>query len=70
MGRADGLVVLVGRIRNKGKLKPVELVDPRNGGLQLILQTAEFAMVAGDDVVDQDAEEEGRRGEGSASDSE
>lgn len=56
-------------IRNKAKLKPMELVDPRNSELRSILQKAEFANMAGDDVVDQDAEaDDGPTG--SASDSE
>lgn len=55
------------RIRNKAKLKPFELVDPRNSDLRSILQKAEFAMLAGDDVV-YDDDEEGPTG--SASDSE
>lgn len=54
------------RIRNKAKLKPFELVDPRNTELRSTLQKAEFALMAGDDVVGQD--EEGPTG--SASDSE
>ncbi|KAL2053540.1 hypothetical protein ABVK25_006192 [Lepraria finkii] len=54
------------RIRNKAKLKAFELVDPRNTELRKTLQKAEFAMMAGDDVVDD--EDEGPTG--SASDSE
>ncbi|KAA6408013.1 MAG: ankyrin repeat protein [Lasallia pustulata] len=57
------------RIRNKAKLKPMELVDPRNTELRGVLQKGEFAMMAGDDVVDGDGgEEDGATG--SASDSE
>ncbi len=56
------------RIRNKAKLKPFELVDPRNTELRSILRNAEFAMMAGDDVVDNEEEEQGPTG--SASDSE
>ena len=56
------------RIRNKAKLTPKELVDPRNTDLRAILQKAEFTMTAGDDVVNQDEEDEGPTG--SASDSE
>lgn len=56
------------RIRNKAKLKPFELVDPRNTELRSILRNAEFAMMAGDDVVDNEQEEQGPTG--SASDSE
>ena len=49
------------RIRNKTKLKAMELVDPRNKELRLIFQKAEFAQLAGDDVVngDEDNEEAG-----------
>jgi hypothetical protein len=46
-----------GRIRNKGKLRPIDLVDPRNTELRAVLQKAELAMLAGDDVVDEDEEE-------------
>jgi hypothetical protein len=45
------------RIRNKGKLRPIDLVDPRNAELRAVLQKAELAMLAGDDVVDEDEEE-------------
>ncbi|KAF2834482.1 ankyrin repeat protein-like protein [Patellaria atrata CBS 101060] len=54
------------RIRNKAKLRPIDLVDPRNTELRKILQNAEFTMMAGDDVV----EEEDDGPTGSASDSE
>jgi ankyrin repeat protein len=54
------------RIRNKAKLKPVELADPRNTVLRSILQKGEFAMTAGGDVVVED--DDGPTG--SASDSE
>lgn len=37
------------RVRNKGKLKAVELVDPRDTGLRVVLQKAEYAMLLGDD---------------------
>ena len=59
---------MASRIRNKAKLKPMELVDPRNTDLRTSLQRAEFTMTAGDDVVDNDAEDDGPTG--SASDSE
>ncbi|KAI9891365.1 MAG: hypothetical protein M1814_002878 [Vezdaea aestivalis] len=55
------------RIRNKAKLKPVELVDPRNTSLRLVLQKAEYAATAGADVVVAD-DDDGPTG--SASDSE
>ncbi|MCJ1480964.1 hypothetical protein MMC06_001120 [Schaereria dolodes] len=57
------------RIRNKAKLKPMELVDPRNTELRATLQKAEFAQMAGNDVVNDD-EEEDDGPTGSASDSE
>lgn len=46
------------RVRNKAKLKPAELVDPRNGDLRTTLSTAEYAQIAGDDVVDEEEEDE------------
>ncbi|MCJ1436752.1 hypothetical protein MMC27_006134 [Xylographa pallens] len=55
-------------LRNKAKLRPIELVDPRNAELRAVLQRAEYAEMAGDDVVDEDEEDEGPTG--SASDSE
>ncbi len=58
-------------MRNKAKLKPMELVDPRNTELRAALQKAEFAMMAGDDVVDVQAEaEEAARRSDSGSESE
>lgn len=54
------------RIRNKAKLKAQELVDPRNTALRNILQKAEFAIMAGDDVVDDD--DNGATGSASDSD--
>ncbi|KAL8833912.1 MAG: hypothetical protein Q9170_004016 [Blastenia crenularia] len=56
------------RIRNKARLKPVELVDPRNTELRDMLQRAEYSMTVGDDVVVRDGDEDGPTG--SASDSE
>ena len=55
------------RIRNKAKLKPVELVDPRNTELREILRKGEVAlMMAGaGDVVEDD---EGPAGSASDSD--
>jgi len=54
------------RIRNKAKLKPFELVDPRNTELRSILQKGEFAMQAGGDVVEED--DDGPTGSASDSD--
>lgn len=56
------------RIRNKAKLRPIDLVDPRNTELRAILQKAEFTMLAGDDIVQEDDDDEA--GGNSASDSE
>ena len=47
----------------------MELADPRNTELRSILQKAEFAMIAGNDVINEDEEDDGGR-TGSASDSE
>lgn len=58
--------VPVGRIRNKSKQRPIDLVEPRNTELRTLLQKAEVAMLAGDDVVDEDEDE--RDGPGSESD--
>ncbi|PUU77036.1 hypothetical protein B9Z19DRAFT_1087007 [Tuber borchii] len=56
------------RIRNKAKQRPIDIVDPRDTKLRFVLQNAEYAMTAGDDVV-QESDDEGGDG-GSASDSE
>ncbi|PNS20088.1 Ankyrin repeat-containing protein [Sphaceloma murrayae] len=47
------------RIRNKAKLKPFDLVDPRNTELRSMLRKAEFTIVAGDDVVQDDSDDGG-----------
>lgn len=57
------------RIRNKAKLKPIELVDPANNGLRLALTKAEYAITAGDDIVNRDDDDDANGGAGSASDS-
>lgn len=54
------------RVRDKGKLKPVELVDPRNEGLREMLRRAEMMALAVEDAVEEGEEDEG--GEGSESD--
>lgn len=58
------------RVRNKARLKAVELVDVRNEGLRDCLRKAEYVLLVGDDVVGGD--DRGREGGegGSASDSE
>ena len=53
------------RVRNKARLKAGELADPRNEVLRKRLERAEFVMLAGGDVVQ---EEDGPAG--SPSDSE
>lgn len=53
------------RIRNKAKLKPIELVDPRNTELREVLRKGEVAMMMGGDVVEDD---EGPTGSASDSD--
>lgn len=55
------------RIRNKAKLRPVDLTDPRNAELRSLLQKAEFTMLAGDDIVEED-DDEGDAGSASDSD--
>jgi len=50
------------RLRNKTKLRPVDLADPRNTDLRQMLQKAEFTFMAGDDVVDEDENSEGGSG--------
>ncbi|KAF1996534.1 ankyrin repeat domain-containing protein [Amniculicola lignicola CBS 123094] len=54
------------RIRNKAKLKPLELVDPRNTELRSMLQKGEFSMDVGADVVADD--DDGPTGSASDSD--
>ncbi|MCJ1420479.1 hypothetical protein MMC32_006836 [Xylographa parallela] len=56
------------RLRNKAKLRPIELVDPRNAELRAVLQRAEYAEMAGTDVVDEEEEDEGPTGSASDSD--
>lgn len=54
------------RIRNKAKLKPIDLVDPRNKELRTVLQTAEMTATMSSDIVNDD--EEQPDGPGSESD--
>ncbi|KAL0632992.1 hypothetical protein Q9L58_008150 [Maublancomyces gigas] len=53
------------RIRNKQKQRPIDIVDPRDTKLRGVLQRAEYAMTAGDDLVADDDEDD----HGPASDS-
>ena len=70
MGGGFVLTFKCSRIRNKAKLRPIDLADPRNTELRRILQKAEMAMTAGDDVVveDEDEDEDEVDGPGSESD--
>ncbi|KAF1360758.1 ankyrin repeat protein-like protein [Lizonia empirigonia] len=54
------------RIRNKARLKPAELVDPRNAPLRELLRKGELAMMMGGDVVGED--DDGPAGSASDSD--
>jgi uncharacterized protein len=47
------------RIRNKAKLKPAELVDPRNEDMRALLRKAEYSAAVGHDDVVQDDDEGG-----------
>lgn len=67
-GKRDCPPDRIHRIRNKAKLRPIDLADPRNTEMRSMLQKAEFAMQAGDDVIAEDDDDNG--GGGSASDSE
>lgn len=42
------------RIRNKAKLRPFDLVDPRDKDLRTFLQKAEYSFQVSDDVVQDD----------------
>ncbi|KAI4954475.1 hypothetical protein J4E91_002188 [Alternaria rosae] len=55
------------RIRNKAKLKPIELVDPRNTELRSMLQKGEVSILMGGDVVEDD-DDDGPTGSASDSD--
>lgn len=55
------------RIRNKAKLRPIDLADPQDRETRTMLQRAEMQVQMGDDVVDED-EDDRRDGPGSESD--
>ncbi|EMD01133.1 hypothetical protein BAUCODRAFT_62020 [Baudoinia panamericana UAMH 10762] len=55
------------RLRNKAKLRPVDLVDPRNKDLRTSLQKAEMTIMAGNDAVVED-DDDRPNGPGSESD--
>lgn len=65
---SDGAVLTRCRVRNKTKQKPISLVDAGNVELKSALERAEYAILAGDDVVNDDDDADGHGG--SASDSE
>ncbi|KAH0542880.1 hypothetical protein FGG08_002740 [Glutinoglossum americanum] len=56
------------RVRNKAKLKPVELVDPRNSELRKALQKGEYSMTVGASELANNDDDDGAHN--SASDSE
>lgn len=56
------------RARNKARLRPIDLLDPRNDVVRTLLQKAEVQFVAGDDVVQADDDDDRRDGPGSESD--
>lgn len=56
------------RIRNKAKMKPIDLVDPRHTELRSALQKAELELLAGEDALVEDDDDEARDGPGSESD--
>jgi uncharacterized protein len=59
----------VHRIRNKAKLKPLDLVDPRNSSLRNLMQESEYVLQNQGDFIDADAEDdEGPTGSNSDSD--
>jgi len=58
------------RMRNKARLTPSQLVDPRNEALKEVFHKAEYVQMNQGDFIDRDAEEEEDEGPtGSASDS-
>lgn len=61
------LLTMEGRIRNKAKLKPIDLVDPRNTELRQLLQKAEIMIIASSDAVEED-DDNAPDGPGSESD--
>jgi len=56
------------RIRNKAKLKPLDLVDPRNSSLRNLMQESEYVLQNQGDFIDADAEDEEPTGSNSDSD--
>jgi ankyrin repeat protein len=55
------------RARNKARLRPADLLDPRNQVIRNVLQKAELQFMAGGDVVNED-EDDRPNGPGSESD--
>jgi hypothetical protein len=56
------------RIRNKAKLKPIDLVDPRHMELRDALKKAELTLIAGADAIVDDDDDDRPDGPGSESD--
>lgn len=56
------------RARNKARLRPVDLLDPRNEVVRGVLQRAEVQFLAGGDVVLDDDDDDAPDGPGSESD--
>jgi hypothetical protein len=65
---ADWEMLMLRRIRNKAKLKALDLVDPRNTKLRNMLQESEYVMQNQGDFIDVEEADDGPTG--SASDSE
>jgi ankyrin repeat protein len=56
------------RARNKARLRPADLLDPRNQVIKNVLQKAELQFMAGGDVVVEDDDDNRPNGPGSESD--
>lgn len=56
------------RIRNKARLRPIDLAEPKDTELRQTLQKAEMQMQLGNDVVDEDEDDDRPDGPGSESD--
>lgn len=49
-------------------MKPIDLVDPRHAELRSALQKAELELLAGEDALEEDDDDDARDGPGSESD--
>ncbi|KAH9843333.1 Ankyrin repeat-containing protein [Teratosphaeria destructans] len=61
-------ILIEDRIRNKAKMKAIDLVDPRNKELRAELQKTELQLQMGGDTVEDDEEDGRHDGPGSESD--